>query len=62
MTRACGECSKPCKNYGPPERHGHFVDQIVVCACGWTGVETEVIDDIEKETYQMPLEISHAQE
>lgn len=46
MTRACGNCSKSCKKYGKPVRHGPFLDQIVDCEhCGWCGVETEILDD-----------------
>ena len=45
MTRACGECSAPCKKYGEPRRYGVFVDQIVTCTkCNWCGVETEIIE------------------
>ena len=45
MTRACGECSKPCKKHGNPQRVGTFLDQIVVCTkCGWVGVETETVE------------------
>ena len=44
--RACGNCGKAAKKYGPPQRHGDFLDQIVVCArCDWVGVETEIIED-----------------
>jgi hypothetical protein len=45
--RTCGGCGKAqCRKYGPPERHGHFLDQIVVCPrCGWSGVESQILAD-----------------
>lgn len=46
--RACGDCSKSVRKYGPVVRHGCFLDQIVVCPhCGWCGVETVIIDEDE---------------
>lgn len=46
MTRACGDCSKPCKKFGEPRRNGVFLDQIVICTrCNWSGVETEIVEN-----------------
>ena len=46
MTRACGDCSKPCKKFGEPRRNGVFLDQIVICTrCTWSGVETEIVEN-----------------
>lgn len=43
--RACGHCSRPVKKIGPPVLHGVFLDQVISCErCGWTGVETTIID------------------
>ena len=50
--RTCGGCSGHVVKYGPPVRHGVFIDQIIYCPkpkCGWVGVETEIIDE---KTYQ----------
>lgn len=41
----CPQCRKKAKKHGPPQLHGHFLDQIFFCAdCDWCGVETEVLD------------------
>ena len=46
--RSCGACSKPVRKYGPPVRHGCFMDQIVICTkCEWSGVETWIVEDDE---------------
>lgn len=52
--RACGNCNRPVKKYGPPKKLGYFLDQIVVCPkCGWVGVETEILEDQPK-AWQQP--------
>uniref|UniRef100_A0A6M3IQI9 Uncharacterized protein n=1 Tax=viral metagenome TaxID=1070528 RepID=A0A6M3IQI9_9ZZZZ len=40
--------------YGDPVLHGHFLDQMVVCECGWCGVETEILNDTAAEAYKPP--------
>jgi hypothetical protein len=55
--RACGNCSKPVKKVGPPVLHGAFLDQVIDCpACGWCGVETEIVDPDKYE--QKPVQMS----
>ena len=57
--RICGEskCNKRVKPYGPPVLYGHFLDQIVVCDCGWHDVQTEMLSDEEVSQYREPKEV-----
>lgn len=47
MSRStCPECYKPTKPFGPPTpMPSGFTDQVMVCACGWVGVRSEVRDE-----------------
>ncbi len=45
-TRPCPDCGKTTKAYGPPKVGASgFIDQIIVCSCGWCGVITEWPDE-----------------
>jgi hypothetical protein len=40
----CPDCKKPTKKHGEPVLHGHFLDQIIFCDCGWCNVITVIVD------------------
>ena len=49
------KCSKRVQPHEEPVLHGNFLDQIVVCSCGWQGVQTEMLSDEEVVAYQSKL-------
>lgn len=53
--RACPLCTGRVKKFEKPVVHGSFVDQIVVCSCGWCGVMTEDADDYRPAPVQIQM-------
>lgn len=53
--RTCPDCGKRVKKYGEPTLHGHFLDQIIHCPCGWCGVMTEWVEEYIPKPTQMEM-------
>lgn len=51
--RTCPDCRKRTKKHGEPTLSpGGFLDQIIVCECGWCGVESIGLTRAEVEKFR----------
>lgn len=51
--RKCPDCPKTVKRQGEPTLSpGDFLDQIIVCDCGWCGVEFKMLSRKEAKEFR----------